>query len=626
MNGMTAEISNRISHHSARDTHNAVAKAAIPPMQSRIGDDRGTRRLRLWGAGLALCLPLLTASMAAAQSQSSPGKASEGNESTRSGGSPGDLGSSGTSQDAADPADHSPAKTVRRLTIEAVVAPSIPAEALRPGQLVDVILIGQNRDGAVSAGKPTRIAHHVRLIQVEPQDATSLTRRITVSLPQDQAKALTQAQDRGALHLVLADEKEATRRALPPLTEMLATALKNNPDIRVAEAQLQEAEAELSRTRLEVVQKVMTLQNAWQIQQRLIAQAADEVGRRQEEVEHIKSLAQEAVAPQSTVLQAISSLKQAETELLQAEAELAQLEASIPYLLGEQAALAQITQRNQANMAMGFGAMMSPAGGTGMMMYPDGDRSMEMMGGGISRKQGGTNRAESPDVGQAAKRVKTPGYPGAGGMAAGMGMMGEGMPGSSMAPAQSKIRQMLTDGGSADAKAISNRIRRALGSPTELEFYETPLPEALDFLRELHGINFFIDAAAFEGQSPLGGSSLKPDQVKLTLDLRDVPLGAALQAIEDTQGSIRFVVRDYGILVTRKGFEPPNAVSARDFWKGRSEGYGMGGVMGGYDAMMMDESMMGYDGTMPGGLPGARGLPTKGGLPGGGQPPAEKKR
>src|SRR5262249_12081762 len=47
-----------------------------------------------------------------------------------------------------------------------------------------------------------------------------------------------------------------------------------------------------------------------------------------------------------------------------------------------------------------------------------------------------------------------------------------------------------------------------------------------------------------------------------------VPLGAALQALEDQLPGLRFTVRDYGILVTFKSGPPPGAVSVHEFWKG----------------------------------------------------------
>src|SRR5438132_13243758 len=45
------------------------------------------------------------------------------------------------------------------------------------------------------------------------------------------------------------------------LDEMLAKALRDNPDIRVAEAKVREGEAELNRVRLQVMQKVVALQH-----------------------------------------------------------------------------------------------------------------------------------------------------------------------------------------------------------------------------------------------------------------------------------------------------------------------------------------------------------------------------
>src|SRR5947209_325407 len=53
------------------------------------------------------------------------------------------------------------------------------------------------------------------------------------------------------------EEKAAPAKS--KLEEMLAQALKDNPDIRVAAAKLGEAEAELNRVRLQVMQKVVTL-------------------------------------------------------------------------------------------------------------------------------------------------------------------------------------------------------------------------------------------------------------------------------------------------------------------------------------------------------------------------------
>src|SRR5438874_1867865 len=57
-----------------------------------------------------------------------------------------------------------------------------------------------------------------------------------------------------------APAKDQKAPAKSKLEEMLEQALLHNPDIRVAEAKLREAEAELNRARLLVTQKVVTLQ------------------------------------------------------------------------------------------------------------------------------------------------------------------------------------------------------------------------------------------------------------------------------------------------------------------------------------------------------------------------------
>lgn len=55
------------------------------------------------------------------------------------------------------------------------------------------------------------------------------------------------------------------------LEEMLAEALRNNADIRVAAAKLAEAEAELHRTRLQVTQKIVSLYHGIETQKKVVA-------------------------------------------------------------------------------------------------------------------------------------------------------------------------------------------------------------------------------------------------------------------------------------------------------------------------------------------------------------------
>ncbi len=115
--------------------------------------------------------------------------------------------------------------------------------------------------------------------------------------------------------------KEKIPPAPSKLEEMLAEALRNNPDIRVAAAKLAEAEAELNRARVQVPQKIIALHNA------ILSQQA-EVTYRQKQYERFKKLEEQ---------KSISSeiLDEAQQRLTLAKAKLAELEAQMPALLGK---------------------------------------------------------------------------------------------------------------------------------------------------------------------------------------------------------------------------------------------------------------------------------------------------
>jgi hypothetical protein len=110
------------------------------------------------------------------------------------------------------------------------------------------------------------------------------------------------------------------------------------------------------------------------------------------------------------------------------------------------------------------------------------------------------------------------------------------------------------------AGGIAEKIRKALDTPVTVDFKDRPV---FDVLRELHekapGITF---------------QSVYPRDVSVTLHLEQVPLGAVLQALEDTlvgpNPSIGFAVREYGVLAAQQGDLPKGAVMVRDFWKPHS--------------------------------------------------------
>ena len=106
------------------------------------------------------------------------------------------------------------------------------------------------------------------------------------------------------------------------LEEMIEKALHDNPDLRLAEAKLAEAEAELNKARLLVVQKVAAQYQAVEAQKAAVEGAAAEL-------EETKTAYKAATISQSVV-------RTAEQKLIDAKAKLASLEAELPYLLGQQ--------------------------------------------------------------------------------------------------------------------------------------------------------------------------------------------------------------------------------------------------------------------------------------------------
>ncbi|HTU90126.1 MAG TPA: hypothetical protein VMF69_08635 [Gemmataceae bacterium] len=106
------------------------------------------------------------------------------------------------------------------------------------------------------------------------------------------------------------------------LEEMLAEALKNNPDIRVAAAKLAEADAQLNRARMQVMQKVLVLHAA-------LASQKAEVAYQQKQYERYKGL---------EASHAISSelVQETQQKLALAKAKLEELEAQLLGLLGKE--------------------------------------------------------------------------------------------------------------------------------------------------------------------------------------------------------------------------------------------------------------------------------------------------
>src|SRR5574341_1438241 len=124
------------------------------------------------------------------------------------------------------------------------------------------------------------------------------------------------------------DEPPSQKAAPPPalaalphtLEEMLAAALRTNPDILQAEARLQQAQARLNQARLKITQDVVTSFHEREKQRLLLGQRVRLAG-------NLKTMHENGRASES-------EYDQAQTAADEAKAQLAQVEAQLRYLLG----------------------------------------------------------------------------------------------------------------------------------------------------------------------------------------------------------------------------------------------------------------------------------------------------
>ncbi len=128
---------------------------------------------------------------------------------------------------------------------------------------------------------------------------------------------------------------EPEKPAVPNLQELLTQALKENPDVRVAEIKLHEAEADLNRTRLQVIRKVVAVHQALKSQQAQVEEAEAKFKFAEAELKRFKALTKDRATTQQLVDQQQASLEAAKAALVAAKAALAQTEAELPYLLGK---------------------------------------------------------------------------------------------------------------------------------------------------------------------------------------------------------------------------------------------------------------------------------------------------
>jgi hypothetical protein len=94
---------------------------------------------------------------------------------------------------------------------------------------------------------------------------------------------------------------------------------------------------------------------------------------------------------------------------------------------------------------------------------------------------------------------------------------------------------------------IVEKMAVAAEKPMQVDFIEVPLGQVLAFLSDEAGVMFSAHIPALEMVAE------SPDQ-EITLQTGEVRLLDVLQAFEDRYPSLQFVLRDYGVLVTERGY------------------------------------------------------------------------
>lgn len=330
--------------------------------------------------------------------------------------------------------------------------------------------------------------------------------------------------------------KEKTEDEIPPLAEMLATALENNPDIGVAASQVTAAEAQLKRAQLSVVQQVMDLQETWHTQKQLVEHATASVAAAEKQWKYVKGL-YDVGQPSGTAADLAAAEEQkikAEVALILAQAKLAEIKAKIPYVLGTQKPVV----RTGSMSGRGTGTMFDR--GTGTMSGRGRVHGREM--GSKSQVEDGATPKNNDDAADVKTRQR-------GGMRIGVSHAGE--------------------------SPVLAKLREALNQNTELDFVDTPVSDVVLYLNDLHNLSITLDKNAFKE----GVGAKEEGMVQISCNHTGISLAAALQAIMDLHPRVSFVVRDYGLLVTAKGKEPAGAMTVSDFVKRQPAPGPFGGVI-----------------------------------------------
>ena len=343
----------------------------------------------------------------------------------------------------------------------------------------------------------------------------------------------------GFLNIVITLKQGAGKKEASKLEQLIAEALKNNPDIRVAETKLRLAEAEAARTRLKLISEITSLHADIDA-----AQASADEGK----IRHDR-----AVQLYNNKSISAEQLDAALVTYVKLKADLASLQAKLPYLLGRNAAGGNRMSSN----------IIDPYMSTSWAVPPD--LIAALLDHSITTKAHETAKLPISDE-EFARRISLD--------ILGRTPTAEEMKTFLAMPAKERREKWISQvHGVSQASAaavwlnkhqaaavpetpLTEKLRRALEATAQLDEDAVAPAEAFNYLREkaLPGFNLIVRA------------KLKDDPI--TVKLREpVPVGAMLQFLEDELRVI-FVLRDYGIVaVSAEERMPPGAVRVVDFWK-----------------------------------------------------------
>lgn len=123
----------------------------------------------------------------------------------------------------------------------------------------------------------------------------------------------------------LIPSKNKSNRSISNLETMLSLAVQHNPEIRAARARVIAAEAELDRTQLEVLQKIIAFRDRWRKQQAAAVAA-------QQEVDQALAFLEDDSNPKPDAARAL--VIAAQDRLAETRSRLSEIEAEIPFLIG----------------------------------------------------------------------------------------------------------------------------------------------------------------------------------------------------------------------------------------------------------------------------------------------------